>query len=221
MRLYQELAQSVTYKKRGMKIAILNQDENLTFVGAGRSACVFRVGKTDKVLKVYYPSFVHIANEEAEIYRLLEGLEYFPKLYETGTNYIVIDYIAGVTLFECLIKGIHIKEEKITGIDYALSQARQRGLNPSDIHLKNIFITFSGKIKIIDVARFRQTKQCKQWEDLKMAHSFLYKHGWFPKKLPQKLLNLIAMIYKKRFIPSFKRERKSVFKVGNAKEVQR
>ena len=36
--------------------------------------------------------------------------------------------------------------------------ARQRGLNPSDIHLRNIFLTDRGEIKVIDVARFGQKK---------------------------------------------------------------
>ncbi|MDQ7862190.1 hypothetical protein RCO48_17895 [Peribacillus frigoritolerans] len=47
--------------------------------------------------------------------------------------------------FECLTLGIPITEENIAEIDHALQLARKEGLNPSDIHLRNIFITSEKK----------------------------------------------------------------------------
>jgi tRNA A-37 threonylcarbamoyl transferase component Bud32 len=87
-------------------------------------------------------------------------------MYEYGSNYIVLDYVNGKTLYECLIEGIKIPEQAIIEVDNAIQLAKGKGLNPSDIHLKNIILTNAG-IKVIDVARFLQEKECKQWEDLK------------------------------------------------------
>lgn len=81
----------------------------------------------------------------------------------------------------------------------AIAWARKRGLNPSDIHLRNILLTDSG-VKLIDVARFLQDKSCRQWEDLKKAYYEKYLLPAFPKKIPERILNYIAAKYHKKQI---------------------
>jgi len=97
-------------------------------------------------------------------------------------------------------KGVTISDNIIKEIDVALQLARQEGLTPSDLHLKNIFLTSDHKVKIIDVARYRQTKACYQWGDLKYAYDHYYKKRYFPKKIPAYMLNTIALFYKKNLI---------------------
>lgn len=172
----------------------------LHLIGRGRSAFVFRIGKTKKAMKVFFDPFTDIAKEEAAVYKILKGHPNFPTLYEAGFNYLVIDYIEGETLFQCLNKGIEVSKENIEEVQAALNAAREKGLNPSDIHLRNIILTADGKIKLIDVARFRQTKSCTQWDDLKTAFYKYYSKRFFPKRYPVVVLNLIADVYKKRFI---------------------
>ncbi|MGN1402484.1 MAG: hypothetical protein ACI4XL_13400 [Bacillus sp. (in: firmicutes)] len=109
-----------------------------------------------------------------------------------------MDYIEGITLFDCLSKGISIESQYIEEIDRVLSMAEHRGLNPSDIHLRNILLTKDKEIKLIDVARFRQRKSCRQWDDLKTAYFKAYRRRFFPKKLPVRLMNAIVAIYKKQ-----------------------
>jgi predicted Ser/Thr protein kinase len=202
LKSFSELANSVKFSIKGSKVLLNDKDSSLEFIGAGRSAFAFKIESTDKVLKVFFPSFTKIAKEEAEIYRVLQGTPYYPTLYDSGKNYLVIDYIEGNTLFNCLEKGLPIKNDHIKEIDYALMLARNKGLNPSDVHLRNIFLTPRGEIKMIDVARFRQTKNCTQWNDLKAAFYKLYKHRIFPKKIPAIFLNLLALLYKKKLLPS-------------------
>ena len=93
-----------------------------------------------------------------------------------------------------------ISDEVVREIDYAIQLARQEGLNPSDIHLRNLFLTVDKKVKIIDVARFRQTKDCIKWRDLKYAFYHYYKKRYFPKKIPAFILNIIAVLYKKELL---------------------
>lgn len=199
MKSFSELAQSVTFATKGSKIVLNDKNPALQLIGEGRSAFAFRIGTTNKVLKVFFPPFVHVAKEEALIYQMLKGVSFFPTMYESGPNYIVIDFIEGETLYNCLVKGLPIASSHIKEIDKALFLAEKKGLNPSDIHLRNIFITTSGEIKIIDVARYRQIKNCNQWDDLKKVYDHFYKHPIFPKRLPQFLLNLLANMYKKNF----------------------
>ncbi|BBP91193.1 hypothetical protein BsIDN1_48110 [Bacillus safensis] len=85
----------------------------------------------------------------------------------------------------------------IEQVDDALEEAREKGLNPSDIHLRNLILTKEGRIRVIDVARFTQTKACHQWDDLKTAYAY-YQKPFFPKKAPRLWLEVIAYLYKKR-----------------------
>nr|WP_239587055.1 protein kinase family protein [Bacillus ectoiniformans] len=196
------MAESVKYTRNKRRVILEGKDESLTLIGMGRSAFVFKVPSDNKALKVFFPEFKAIAQEEAEIYRMLKGIPQFPELHESGDNYLVIDYIEGLTLFDCLTQGIPIDPEKIQEVDRVLMLAKKRGLNPSDIHLRNILFTSKGEIKMIDVARFRQTKDCLQWRDLKRAFHWFYFKPFCPKKIPAHVLNMIAAVYKKRLIPS-------------------
>ncbi|RFU68134.1 protein kinase family protein [Peribacillus saganii] len=208
MKSYRELANSVIIDSR--KNILMDYDDLLELAGEGRSAFVFRIKGTDKAIKVFFPAFTHIAQEESEIYKALQGDPYYPVLYDSGTNYLVIDYIRGLTLFQCIARGIPVTPEKIREIDKALNSARKKGLNPSDIHLRNIFITAEGQVKLIDVARFRQTKTCSQWNDLKMAFYKYYMKPYFPKRIPEMLLNTIAALYKKNLIPGMRIKEKLI-----------
>lgn len=200
MKLYHQLADSVKFSRSLNWTTLLEKDDRLEFIGAGRSAFAFRIKETNLVLKVFFPEFKRIAREEAETYRALPDHPYYPSLYGSGDNYIVIDYVQGLTLFDCLAQGVPINEETIGQIDEALKLARESGLNPSDIHLRNIILTKDGRIKIIDVARFKQTKNCTQWDDLKHAFYKFYRKRYFPKKIPVLIMNTIAALYKKRIV---------------------
>jgi predicted Ser/Thr protein kinase len=196
---FQELAASVKIISTKNKSILVEHDPALTLIGKGRSAYVFRISQTNKAMKVFFPKYAHLAKEESDIYKRLQHISYYPSLYETGPGYLVIDYIEGATLFECITKGIFISNEVIKEVDAALQLARQEGLNPSDIHLRNIFLTLDKKVRIIDVARFRQEKDCVRWRDLKYAFYHYYKKRFFPKKLPAVILNIIAVLYKRDF----------------------
>ena len=199
MESYQELANTVVISTK--KNRLLQYGDALTLIGTGRSAFVFRIESSDKAIKIFFPEFTYIAKEEAEIYNALQDISYFPTIYDSGQNYLVMDYIEGRTLFDCVNQGIPITSAHIAEIDSALSLASKRGLNPSDIHLRNIFITADNEIKLIDVARFRQTKDCTQWSDLKSAYTLYYTKRFFPKKIPAPVMNTVAFFYKKQLIP--------------------
>ncbi|MGM9949441.1 MAG: protein kinase family protein [Lysinibacillus sp.] len=193
---YQELADSIVMEKKRRIPRLKSYSDALQLIGTGRSAHVFKVRDEQVALKVFFPQKVHIAAEEAAIYRKLPSSSYYPSLYEAGNNYIAIDYLDGLTLFQSLENGIYIPEEKIHAINDALDMARKAGLNPSDIHLKNIIITSKQEVKLIDVARFRQTAKDRQWDDLQKVYFRGYVKSYFPKKIPGAVLDCISVIYK-------------------------
>lgn len=199
MGFYKDLADSVVIQNKGKKKVLIDHKDTLTLIGVGRSAFVFKIKNTNKVIKVFFPTHRHFAYEEAMVYQVVQNIDYFPTIYEFGWNYIVINYIEGYTLFDCLTRGIQVSAKEIKEVESAILVAQSLGLNPSDIHLRNIIITTEGKIKMIDVARFRQAKLCPQWEDLRTAFYRFYTKPLFPKRLPSFLLNTIAFLYKRCF----------------------
>lgn len=213
MKQTHELVDTIQFEKdikltREIKVKAYNKTY-LTHIASGRSAAVFLINDTDLALKVFHPHFASITKAETDIYRQLEGVHFYPKMYEAGQNFIVIDYIEGTTLFDCLIEGIPIKEETIYQVEKALHAAKNRGLNPSDIHLKNIILTPDETIKLIDVARFQQEKECQQWRDLTYAYHHFYKQEYFPKKLSGKVLNFISYMYKHNLLQVLTKNRKN------------
>ncbi|WP_303965645.1 protein kinase family protein [Sporosarcina ureae] len=199
--MYQELVDSIIINNKNR---LLDYNSSLQLVGTGRSAFVFRLISSNKAIKVFFPDSTYIAKEEAVVYQSLTSIRYFPCIYETGANYVVMDYIEGDTLFDCMTKGRVITDAHIKEIDYALSLASNTGLNPSDIHLRNIFITPDDQVKLIDVARYRQKKDCRQWSNLKKAHRQFYRKRFFWKKVPSAFLNAVAFLYKRGLIPSYR-----------------
>lgn len=184
-------------------IKVKSCHKDLKLIGIGRSACVFLIKETEKVIKVFPSKFHHVAKEEAEIYAQLTQISSFPSVYASGRNFIVMDYIKGFTLFDCLQKGIEIQEEQVKEIDRVMQLVRSKGLNPSDVHLRNILLTTDQQVKIIDVARYKQTKQCKQWDDLRDAYFHLYAQPFFPRRLPRMLMHVIGRMYKNNLIPFY------------------
>ncbi len=206
MNIYQTLVETVIISNKNH---LIRYSDSLKLIGIGRSAFVFRIKASNLAIKIFFPAYKDLAKEEVEVYRALRGIPYFPTVHDSGSNYIVMDYIEGDTIFDCVTQGTTITPEQLKEVDYALSLAADQKLNPSDIHLRNIIITPKGRIMLIDVARFRQEKNCMQWRHLKTAYHHIYKKRFFPKKIPAIVLNIIAFIYKKRLLPFYRSNRKS------------
>lgn len=200
---YSTLSKSIEMTYQEGRFEVVSHARELQLIGTGRSAFVFRIIGTDKVLKRFFPTH-NLASEEGGIYEQLSGIPVYARHFHTGSDFIVIEYIEGTTLFDCLVTGTLIPSRAIESVDQALDEARDRGLNPSDIHLRNIILTPDQKTRIIDVARFRQVDPCTQWDDLKQAYRLLYSKAFFPKRLSEPFLNWIADLYKGRLFESMK-----------------
>ncbi|WP_349408459.1 protein kinase family protein [Pseudalkalibacillus sp. SCS-8] len=181
---------------------LIQKPSQYTLIGKGRSAFVFLDEGNGCAIKIFFEEFEHLAKQEGDIYKRLKGCPYFPNVYEVGPNYLVMDYIEGMTFYQCLQKGIPITDEMVEKVEEALSFARQQGLNPSDIHLQNLLYTKDGTVKVIDVVRFTQDKVCHQWDDLREAHQRIYQRKYFIfKRIPKPLIDTVAFLYKKIIIP--------------------
>lgn len=171
--------------------------DNWRCVGVGNSAAVFQPkDRPNLSIKVYAKPHAQVSHEEAAIYEQLGDSPFFPHFYGRGEHFLIIEYRPGRNIYDCLVQGIYIPEQVILDVEAAIAYARSRGLNPSDIHIKNILV-HEGRGFLVDVSDYRKKGQCKRWESLKQAYYEhyleLYKPGL---SIPSWILETIRKWYK-------------------------
>lgn len=167
-------------------------------VGAGNyAAVVTHPDEPDKVVKVYAAGRPGL-EDEVEVYRRLGKHPAYSECLGAGETFLVLKRLKGVTIYECLRRGIRIPESVIVDIDEALDYARQRGLNPHDVHGKNVMM-IDGRGVVVDVSDFLKEAACTMWSDFKRSYYALYKPLLLraPLPLPDALLDMLRKGYRR------------------------
>ena len=135
-------------------VAVKKNTDAFECVGVGTDAAVFRcIDNPDLAVKVFSNDKIYKIKLESRVYQKLTNSSYYPVYYGEGKNYLVISYEKGQTLYDCLLKGVHIPWQVINDVDNGRLYALYQGLNQRDIHLKNIFM-HEGRAKIVDVSEY-------------------------------------------------------------------
>lgn len=142
-------------------------------LGTGNYAAVLtHPSYADLVVKIYAPGRPGLP-EECEVYRRLGSHPAFSECFYAGEGFLVLKRLYGVTLYDCLHKGIRIPKQVIRDIDQALEYARSQGLHPHDVHGRNVML-YEGRGLVADVSDFLHEEACSAWDDLKKAYYWLY-----------------------------------------------
>lgn len=171
-------------------------------LGTGNYAAVFYHPEySDLVVKIYAPGRPGF-EEELEVYRRLGSHPAFSECLYAQEGLLVLKRLYGVTLYDCLHKGLRIPPQVIKDIDSALDYARTRELFPHDVHGKNVMMS-DGRGLVVDISDFLHQERCSKWDNLKKAYYFLYLPILYPLRLrvPYSLLNMVRKTY--RFVNSF------------------
>ncbi len=161
----------VTFNGENELVTVKGNSDTFECVGVGTDAAVFRffIHKPHYAFKVFSNDKLDKIEIETEVYLKLGHSEYYPEYYGRGSNFLVISYEEGITLYDCLLKGIHIPKQVIQDVENARNYVFKRGLNPRDIHLKNILL-HEGRAKIIDVSEYMKPGNDNRWEYLKEGY---------------------------------------------------
>ncbi|MDF2815107.1 MAG: hypothetical protein K0Q81_1307 [Paenibacillus sp.] len=175
-------------------VTIESTSEELSCIGIGTDAAVFHYAPTPEyAYKIYTDQSLTKKDVEEEVYRLLEGSPYFPRFYGKGDSFIVISYEKGLTLYDCILQGVPVPEQVMQDVEVAREYVRSKGLNPRDIHLKNVLLQ-DGRGKVIDVSEYVQPGNDNRWEHLVWAYNHFYPllSG---KQIPSWMLEAIKQSY--------------------------
>lgn len=193
--MYSEILNSLSYDKK--KRTYNSSIPNLEKIGFGKRATVFKLFKKDLVIKVFHPNKESSVMNEVNVYRMLsEKNKYYCQMVDHGDNYIVLEYRKGKTFLECMMDGEVITDYMIEQVEEGIQYALERGLNPSDIHIKNL-IWDGQRVSIIDLEGFLREKKCYRWNSFKKFHKRFYKKFWFPKKISKETFDFFALTYRR------------------------
>jgi hypothetical protein len=155
-------------------IIVRNRSKTWKTIGSGNYAAVFfHEAQPEWVVKVYGRNPEGL-KKELDVYQKLGNHEAFSTLYGYGDQFLILKRLEGITLFNALVKGIYIPETVIQDIDNGLNYAKSVGLNPYDVHGKNVVMN-NGRGYIVDISDFYKDGYCGKWDDLKKAYSKIYK----------------------------------------------
>jgi hypothetical protein len=155
-------------------IIVNNRSNSWKTVGSGNYAGVFsHESLPERVVKVYGRNPEEL-KKEIEVYKRLGSHPAYSELYGYGETYLVLKKLKGITLFDAVVKGKQIPERVIEDIDRGLAYARSIGLNPFDVHGKNV-VMYQGRGYIVDVSDFYKQGYCRKWDDLKKAYYKIYR----------------------------------------------
>lgn len=187
-------------------------------IGLGTDAAVFRHAYAPRyAFKVFSNDKLEKIELENKVYLKLSNSEYFPVYYGRGFNFLVISYEEGITLYDCLLKGIHIPKQVIQDVDNARDYVLNRGLNPRDIHLKNILL-HEGRAKLLDVSEYMKPGNDNRWEYLKEGYNQHY-HLFDGKALSYWIIESARIWYNQEKVGSFNvqdfiKEHASLLRIG-------
>ncbi|MCM3587492.1 hypothetical protein M3182_17285 [Mesobacillus maritimus] len=115
-------------------------------IGKGHQGAVYRIAE-NRCVKIYGKQ--NHCQQEKDVLLSNQKLPFIPKVYETGSNYIVMEYLLGPNLNQFLKKQSHLSEDITRRLLDILVSMKKVGFKQVDAPLRHIFITHDG-FKMVD-----------------------------------------------------------------------
>jgi hypothetical protein len=166
-------------------------------LGSGNyAAALLHPRHPELVVKVYAPGRPGLA-QEAEVYRRIGSHRAYSRCFHVGSGYLVLQRLHGITLYECLRRGVLIPAQVIADVDAAIAHAQRHGLQGHDLHGRNVML-HRGRGLIVDISDFLNPDPCTAWRDLRWAYFWLYRPVILPLRLraPGSLLDAVRRGYR-------------------------
>jgi predicted Ser/Thr protein kinase len=151
------------------------KEENLQFIGKGSQGRVYLLDP-QRCIKIYHrQEFLPL---ELEILLKAKDEPRFPRVYEWGEDYMIREYIPGISLGEYLRRN-PLTLDMSRQIADLFSAFERLGFNRLDTRMAHVLVTPEGQIKAIDPANAMRKqgpypkKFLSQLSDLKCKKTFL------------------------------------------------
>ena len=144
---YESISVSRVMDSDGKKKLIINNPTNYRLIGKGVQGAVFQLDD-ERCVKFYVKkSFV---DKEMEAFEAAKNLPFVPKIYERGSNYIIMEYINGPSLYRYLQKLNHLKESLSQQILMIHRELKKVGFTRIESKLGHFIVTEREVLKFVD-----------------------------------------------------------------------
>lgn len=137
-------------RKQGSKELKIVNPTSFKLIGNGMEGAVFQL-TPEQCVKIFVSE--KKAKREIEIINEVNGLPFVPKIFETGSNYIVMEYLEGVTLRDYLNDKRSLNESLTKQIVSIVKEMKR--FNKTNIELHHIIVSKEGVLKKIDYSSRR------------------------------------------------------------------
>ena len=132
---------------KGPKTLLIDNPTNYPLIGMGAQGAVFKLSE-ERCVKIYSNTLQ--AQMELEALKAGQHLAFFPRLFEYGENYIVMEYFNAPTLKEYLRNCTYIPDSITRKLLYVLGEMRNAQFTMVDAPLRHIFVLDNEELKLID-----------------------------------------------------------------------
>ncbi|MDN4609010.1 AarF/UbiB family protein [Sporosarcina highlanderae] len=131
-------------------VVTLRDFEGRKVIGKGADGSVIQLTE-DRCIKIFEKE--QTKNLELEAFQVGQQSSIIPRLYEHGKNFIVMEYISGISLPQLLKKEKRISEVVVRKILYMLEEMKRIGFLRCDTEVRHILFNENMDIKVIDLKR--------------------------------------------------------------------
>jgi RIO-like serine/threonine protein kinase len=132
---------------KGVKTLEIDNPTKFPLIGIGTQGAVFKLSE-EKCVKIYIDPLQ--AKMELEALKAGQNLKSFPRLYDSGQNYIVMEYFNAPTLKEYLRNCTYIPESITRKLLSILNELKKAKFKVVDAPLSHIFVLKNEELKVID-----------------------------------------------------------------------
>lgn len=137
---------SITITKGEHSLEIYNPT-NFPLIGHGAQGAVFKLSE-DRCVKIYAEK--EQAKMEQKALKAGQRLSFMPKVYKTGSNYVIMEYFNAPTLKDYLKNSMYMTESMAMKLLAILKGLKKSGYSMLDAPLRHIFVLENEELKVVD-----------------------------------------------------------------------
>ncbi|MBV7508014.1 hypothetical protein KW850_22620 [Bacillus sp. sid0103] len=132
----------------GKPVRVQQNPTTYPLIGKGLQGAVFKLSD-DHCVKIYSKK-IYCLREKLVLQQVGDKSTIIPAVYETGENYIIMEYLNGPSLQEYLEKSETISEALTSEILYLITELKRLQFSRIDFSLRHTLFDQEGSLKIID-----------------------------------------------------------------------
>lgn len=128
----------------------INDLKEYRLIGKGADGSVYQL-TADRCIKIFEKEQTKAL--ELKAFQVGQSSPVIPRLYEDGSNYIVMEYVRGISLPQYLKKEKQLTEPIVEKILAMLVELEKIGFNRRDTEVRHILFNEDMEVKVIDLKR--------------------------------------------------------------------